>query len=209
MNEETGGNGVRTLVDYLGYAKNRRKLTDDMDTNNIRTNKHFSLINVLYSYIQNTSPSEIGLSPAEITTFSKYLRKLSYSIGRTIGQDLNTAKLRNVTESLLTDMVLNSLYTENEVAAMEEFDEALTSIADGEQEFTDEEMAEPGLIETEQELEKQAKQSEQLAKAVRLSDKIEEMKGKPISEKRSKGIIQRIKLAESKLKDLINKIPCD
>lgn len=209
FDEETGGNGVRELVEYLGFTKNRRKSVRDLDTEQIRTNKHFSLVNVLYGYIQNSSPTEIGLSPQEIVAYSKYLKKLSFSMGRTIGQDLNTAKLRNVTESLLYDMVMDSMFSDNENDALRDFDAALTEITDGNIELTDEDLLVNEIIGDEKELEKQVKQSEGLSKVVKLSEQLSQLQNKPVSEKRSKKISDRIKIVEEKIKELINKIPCD
>ena len=129
-------------------------------------------------------------------------------MGRKLGQELNTGKIRNILSYTETDNIMDSVLTEPQRLTIREAENLMNDIRSGEHNISDEDLAdaEESSLEYETELEKQAEQSRTLAEIMGLK------KQQTVSASQSEKIIKRIskvvKETEEKIKDLINKINC-
>lgn len=204
LNVERGDKAISDLMTHFKYDENRRLSSKEMEISGIDTPQNFVLINTLFTYVLNTPISESKLSPIDVKNYTNYLRKLSYAVGRKSGQALNAAKIRNVSKSVMFDMVMEGFMTPQQNDAVVQADGAIDGIISGEIPYDDDALATEEDMEIEKELEQQAKQSSAISKIMSLAAK----KKKAITQKQSQSVLDKIKIIDEEIKNLINKIDC-
>lgn len=208
LNQEFGGNAVKVLMDHLQYNKNKNKSAKNIDIEDIATANNFELINVLFAYIKNTPLSELGMTPFQANEYARYLKNASFAVGRKIGQSLNTAKLRRVTQSVMFDQVIDGFLDSKDTSFLDEADQAIEQLIDGDfgegEGISDETLLASEPLQTEREIEAMERQSRALEKAMQLEEQKKQLK--EIRREKSRSIASKIKLVDKKIKDTINDI---
>lgn len=208
-------NAIHDLMEHFGFSVNNNKLARDLNMEGVRTLNDYRLANVLYAYIYNSPISELNLTPSQVASYTKYLKKFSSELGREMGQSLNTAKMRRVADQVVNDLILEGTLSANEYNAISEAEDEIVDILSGQAgNMTDEELvaADDDLFEIEKEKENQAKQSTLLSRLMGY-ERSKEKAGGEVSEDRSnmilKDIDKKIKKTQQQIKDILNNIKCD
>lgn len=208
LNDETDGKAITMLMDHFGFNEHNNKSAKDIPLKGLSNEGSYAMVNTLFAYINRNPLSTLNITPVQSAAYNKYLSKLSNELGRKLGQELNTGKIRNILAYTETDHIMDSVLTEQQKTMVTSAEDIMNNIRAGEHNITDEDLiaSEEALFD-EYEFEKQAEQSRTLSEIIGLK------KQQAISKSRSERMISRLekegKEVEQKIKNLINKIKCD